>query len=263
MRTNRDKLLPKYLFYSLNTEKVRTLIKSSIVGSIIKGINMKELLNIEIYLPTLSVQKQIIDIIEPVENLENNILMQLNLINKILKYYGSKNNNGEEIGKMVKITKNKCINSQEIIDLSKIKNDSLIMEEFSSSINFNTNKFSTKKYDFYISSIRPALKKYGISIKDMDILGTLINIHTNENENLGLILSCLCSKNFINTCKIVAKGTKMPVISWNDIKNFKCPVFTDDEKSFLNDLVFHTVELNTLLTKTKEIKTKMINLLVK
>jgi hypothetical protein len=103
----------------------------------------------------------------------------------IFKFYGSNKSSDIEISSLVEVTKNKRISSEKVIDLSKINSDSLLLNEFNDVSNFTSNIFSTREGNVFISSIRPNLKKFGISPFNLNILGTIINLNVLNKENIG------------------------------------------------------------------------------
>lgn len=78
---NEKIILPKFLFYLLNSKKAQKVILENSIGSTQKAITIDSLKNMEINLPSLKEQQKIVDILSPIdEKIELN-----NKINKILE----------------------------------------------------------------------------------------------------------------------------------------------------------------------------------
>jgi hypothetical protein len=157
--------------------------------------------------------KSLIDIIEPIELLEKSGTNLIITINKLFKIYGSLNTDGPEFKSIVFCTRDISKKTEYVIDLSKISSDNFAYYIFSKSSIFSTNKYSAFKYDVFLSSIRPNLKKYGIVSQNMDILGTLINMRCIDKKTIGIFLAAITSENFLSKCITNTRGTKMPIIT--------------------------------------------------
>ncbi|MDR2660676.1 MAG: restriction endonuclease subunit S [Lactobacillaceae bacterium] len=170
--------------------------------------------NMPITIPSFEEQKQIIDIIEPIEFVINNLISLVDNLHMLFKnFINIKRDKKNMLQHLVRPLRNKSQQTDEIIDLSKINSDSLLNNSFSKSSGFKTNKFFAKKNNIFISTIRPKLKKYGIVIKDIDILGTLLNFESINEKDIGYILAIFSSDEFQKYCDLKSKGTKMPIIS--------------------------------------------------
>ena len=210
--------------------------------------------------------KELIDIIEPFEE-EKSIRENMNrTLLKLIKNHNSNNILDEKItlNDLVLRTKKKNIEIyQNVIDLSSINNDSLTLFSFKKTSDFNSNIFETKEGDLFLSSIRPSLKKYGISPFDMNILGTLFNFRPLIYENRGLVLSCISSNNFQNFLIQSSEGTKMPIVKWDKFKDFKFNKINDDESLLFNS-IFDFIKLNNkILNVLYKILNNLIELNIK
>ena len=70
---NREKLLPKYLYYILQSYPSKQYFAKELTGSTIKNLGLKSLRNMQINLPALSKQIEIVRSLESMENLLLNV----------------------------------------------------------------------------------------------------------------------------------------------------------------------------------------------
>ena len=255
----------KFIYYFL-LKNIKNIKKIANAGSTMPKLNPPAAKKIEIKLPTLVEQQYIIDIIEPFEE-EKSIRENMNrTLLKLIKNHNSNNILDEKItlNDLVLRTKKKNIEIyQNVIDLSSINNDSLTLFSFKKTSDFNSNIFETKEGDLFLSSIRPSLKKYGISPFDMNILGTLFNFRPLIYENRGLVLSCISSNNFQNFLIQSSEGTKMPIVKWDKFKDFKFNKINDDESLLFNS-IFDFIKLNNkILNVLYKILNNLIELNIK
>lgn len=120
------------------------------------------------------------------------------------------------------------------IDLSVMPNNSFFINEVNSSKNFSTNLFSMKSGDILFGSIRPYLKKAGIAPCDGALAGTVHCLNVYNKFDYNFCLLTLCSDNLFNYACKVSKGTKMPVISCEDLLEYPVAYNIDVIKKFFD-----------------------------
>ena len=255
--------LNKYIhyFFIKNKKEIGSLGN----GSVLKKANMKILGNFILKLPNISVQQSIIDIIEPFD-LEMSIrIKKNNLYLKFIKNSFFTNENEKLfLSNIIIPTKDaKIENCNEVIDLSSINSDSVTFFNFKKTNDFSSNIFSTRENDIFISSIRPNLKKYGITAENKNILGTLFNFRPINQIDRGFILYCLSSNDFQNFLIQISEGTKMPIIKWAKFKNYEFLTASINEKNILN-IFFDLIKNNNKILKILEkIKINLIEIFIK
>ncbi|MDK2819428.1 MAG: restriction endonuclease subunit S [Mycoplasmataceae bacterium] len=258
------KLKNKYLFFWWT--KNQNILYKEATGSTVKSLRKNNFETPLIALPNIEQQQVIIDIIEPFEK-EKYIRENMNrTLLELIKNHNANNVLDEKVtlNDLVLRTKKKNPeNYQNVIDLSSINNDSLTFFSFKKTSDFNSNIFETKEGDLFLSSIRPSLKKYGISPFNMNILGTLFNFRPLIYENRGLILSCISSNNFQNFLIQSSEGTKMPIVKWDKFKDFKLRKINNNESLLFNN-IFDFIKLNNqILNVLEKILNNLIELHIK
>ena len=296
LKPNKNFILKKYLYYYLI--KNNNYFKSHSSGTTIKHFSLKILNDFPISLINLKSQQSIIDIIEPkeklflkfknlvridnIENCKNDMKDLIDIIepfdlemsirikknNLYLKFiknsFFANENKKLFLSDIIIPTKDaKIENCNEVIDLSSINGDSVTFFNFKKTNNFSSNIFSTRENDIFISSIRPNLKKYGITTENKNILGTLFNFRPINQIDRGFILYCLSSNDFQNFLIQISEGTKMPIIKWKKFKDYEFLSASINEKNVLN-IFFDLIKNNNKILKIlEEIKINLIEIFIK
>lgn len=111
------------------------------------------------------------------------------------------------------------VNSK-LIDLSVMPEDSVVLFDINESKNFKTNLFELETGDFLIGSIRPYLKKVGISPINGVNTGTVLSYKAKDPTHAAFLLFLLDSDDFKDYLIRCSKGTKMPVIDSDTVLNY-------------------------------------------
>jgi type I restriction enzyme S subunit len=154
-------ILPKknvynqYLYYILL--KNRNKFQRLATGAVIKHFSGSNFMNFQINLPNKKIQKQIIDIIEPIEKIEN---CTYNLIQNLLKLVSKIKNNKNifKLSNVSELIKNKPKNLQQVS--AKVLNKRVsFINEIENINTYKTNIFYCKKNTLLINTIRTYLEK--------------------------------------------------------------------------------------------------------
>ena len=119
-------------------------------------------------------------------------------------------------------------------DLSIMPSNSISINDTSSSKDFETNLFAVKEGDILFGSIRPYLRKAGIASYDGAVAGTIHCYEVIKESNYNLALFTLTSENMFKYAINNSKGTKMPVITSDDLLEFMLPYNEEIAKKFNN-----------------------------
>ena len=296
-----NKVNPKYLYYYLTqkniVDQLQTIAQNS--TSSYPSITKDDILNLEINLPSLETQNKITSILSSIDcQIERNALMinklqvlaqfiysswfiQFNFPNKDGKSYKSSggkmvyNNEikrdipeGWEVKKlkdlMFKVNRPFDYSKDEkTIDLSVMPSNSFCLTDINNSKNFTTNLFLMKKGDILFGSIRPYLKKAGLAPCDGAVAGTVHCLNVYNEFDYNFCLLTLCSENMFNYANKASKGTKMPVISCDDLLEY--PIIYNKEiiqkfqRLNLKEFIPHLIDENHKLTSFKN---KLLPLLI-
>ena len=283
-------LNPEYLFYYLKCN-ISSLLKKS-QGAIFDTINLDTFKYIKIELPNIKTQIKYTTILSYVDSqIERNKAIVQSIYNRWFIQFDFPNNDGKPYktsgGKMVynnvikrdipeewKLIKLKDLmfkvnrhfdysKDEKTIDLSVMPSNSFCLTEINSSKSFSTNLFSMKKGDLLFGSIRPYLKKAGFAPCDGAVAGTVHCLNVYNEFDYNFCLLTLCSENMFDYASKASKGTKMPVISCDDLLDY--PIIYNEKiiRMFqslnLKDFISHLIAENHKLTS---IKNKLLSLLI-
>ena len=132
------------------------------------------------------------------------------------------------------------------IDLSVMPTNKISLNELNESKAFNTNLFSMKKYDILFGSIRPYLKKAGIAPCDGAVAGTVHCYIVNKEFDYNFALITLCSNNMFAYAINNSKGTKMPVVSSDDLLKYLVP-YNEDVVKLFNSINIREIICNNIM----------------
>lgn len=150
----------------------------------------------------------------------------------------------------------KNYNDVPTIDLSVMQSDNFALGELNTSNNFSTNLFVMHKGDLMFGSIRPYLHKAGIAPCDGAFAGTVHSYKTINDTDYNVCLSALISNDMFTFAVKNAKGTKMPVVSSDDLLRYKIPYNNSVSRQFtelldIKNIVSNCMMQNNILTELK------------
>jgi len=266
----------KYFFYFYVKLKIASMFQYT-NGSTMKHITKKVFENIKIPLPPLETQRHIAQILSNLDEkieLNNNINKSLeslarliytqyfvqfdfpNAQNKPYKSSGGKmiyNNilkrhipQGWEVAKLgdlvsknnQKSTPNK---DKKLIDLSIMPQHTMCLNQLNSGDMFDTNLYEMNKYDLLFGAIRPYLKKAGFAPCDGLVNGTIHSFKPNNEFMFNFLVCVVTGEAFFKFAISNSRGTKMPVVSYDDLMEFKIPFNAKQIESFNNKIAFKEI----------------------
>ncbi len=140
----------------------------------------------------------------------------------------------EGLRRLVKRNRDKLNNKQDwenknIIDLSTMSQFSICLDSFQKGEKFDSNIYKLKEMDILFGSIRPYFGKAGFSPINGVVTGTIFSYLPKQNDHYAYVLFLSTSKDFIDFTVAFSKGTKMPIIGWDDFCSYKSIIPADDE----------------------------------
>lgn len=244
-----------YFYYYLTSPSVRDSLVSNRNKSSQGYIKAGSLENLQIPIPPMEVQKEIVRILENFTdctvNLIENLTIELSERKKQYEYYrdeilnSSKDENvvtiGEVVEKVTTINWNKCEETKKYIDLTSVDKElNYIINELVSNVNSKNAPSRARQViksgDLLFGGTRPMLKRYCIVPKEYDnqVCSTgYIVLRVNKNvimkEYLYYILGTQIFYDYVETNQ---KGTSYPSISDKVLKQykFKLPPLHEQER---------------------------------
>lgn len=242
----------RYIYYYMTTQEFQNELSGRATGSTVKGLRQPELLKCIIKVPDYKYQKKIADIISSFDDKIDNNNKINDLFQKIIGYCFSKvesddNCTKTNLGSIIdrnkeKIKEKKDWKDLRILDLSVMPKFNICLNDYSNGDDFDSNIYKLKRKDIMYGSIRPYFGKCCISPFDGGFAGTVYSFLPKDRKYYSLVLANVSSKKFIDYTVSVSKGTKMPVVSWDDIEKYVVKIPSDELLNKFNSQVDDIVE---------------------
>ena len=250
IKPSKLKLNSYYLYYLLSTSYAQKKLKYSSYGSMQKGLTLDTLKNFDLDLPSLEEQLKISKPLRLIDEQikRNNVLVQkLQVLaqaiyrrwflqfnypnfNKNMLYSNELKTKipddwsvltlGDLVVKIALIS-NK--NNKNTIDLSVMPSSNISLGKLNSCDNFSTNLNKMFEGNILFGSIRPYLKKCGIAPCDGNVVGTIYQFKEVRQNSYNYALITMSQDFFFDYALKVSKGTRMPVVSCDDLLSYKMP----------------------------------------
>jgi len=273
-RNNSYKLLSNnFINYLLRSNIYRKYLTKIAIGTSIINLTQGTLSNIPIILPPLNEQNWIVNILTDLDRkieLNNQINKNLEtMAQEIFKHWfvdfefpdenggPYKSSGGEmmdseldlipkewKINRLHELTKRnkqkikdiKDWENKKLIDLSIMPQFSFCITNFEKGNKLKTNIYKLSEFDILFGSIRPYFGKAGFSPINGVVAGTIFSYLPVRKDLYSYILCLTTSKSFIDFTVKYSRGTKMPIINWDDFVSYKVVVPENDKliESFNN-----------------------------
>lgn len=142
------------------------------------------------------------------------------------------------------------------VDLSVMPSGTIVINNLNESSNFSTNLFKMEKGDILFGSIRPYLKKACIAPCDGVVAGTVHSYKVKRKEDYNFALFTMARDVFFEYAVKLSTGTKMPVISNENILQYKIPYNKKIVTSFnalnIKELICNSIQDNLGLTSLRD-----------
>jgi type I restriction enzyme S subunit len=140
----------------------------------------------------------------------------------------------EDLGELIvrnrdKIDNKKNWENENIIDLSTMPQFSICLSSFQEGKKFDSNVFRLNEMDILFGSIRSYFGKVGFSPIYGVVTGTIFSYLPKTKNHYAFVLFLTSSREFIDFTVRFSKGTKMPVISWDDFCSYKIVIPPNDD----------------------------------
>lgn len=254
---NDDFIIPKYLYYYLQQQKIVSFVNSGVSQSAQPNINLAQIGNFDIELPSKGIQEKIVKILD-------NITNRINLNNKI-------NNNLQELAKSIYYEKfkDKTKNGKlkDILDLHKksikSKDESLkyfpidilpmnylITRDGKTNEEAQSSLIEFKKYDILVGAMRVYFHRVCLAAEDGITRTTTFVLRPKNEDYLYYSLITLDKDDFIKYANDGSKGSTMPYAVWdNNCNEYEIYVPTSNEAKEFNDIVKSLFEIQIINEK--------------
>jgi type I restriction enzyme S subunit len=139
--------------------------------------------------------------------------------------------------------------------------NSISLDSYGFGNEISTSACKFKKYDFLFGSIRPYFKKAGIcpfsGISNTSVF--ILRVHKIFDREF-LYFYC-SSDNIFKKSVQFSDGTKMPIIKWNDFKEFKFALPNEELRNYFSVKINHIIERIIKNNEEQEILKKLRDML--
>lgn len=235
-----NEVIPSYLGHLLRSPSIRAAISRTAFGVTRFNINKKKFAEIEIPIPPLAVQQEIVSVLDSFTSLIEKMKEEVALRKKQMEYYREKLLAFDDIkGHSVKWMKlcDGCLYSKDRIDASDLPENSYIGVEnllkdkqgrTESTVVPLGSVIKYEKNDILIGNIRPNLRKIwkadSMGGTNGDVLCIRIKKGTTKELSSDYLFHILASENFFEYDVKYSKGGKMPRGDKTTIMKYLIPV---------------------------------------
>ena len=277
--TNEEKLNIRYLCYALNQQL--QLLKTMSSGSTTKFLTVRMLDNLDIPLPGINIQNQIVNILSAYDDLIENNQKQIKLLEEAaqrlykewfvdLHFPGHENTkivdgvpegwNESTVGNICKlrkvvITPDKIESNTPYIGLEHMPRNDICLSTWGKSEEINSNKFIYLKKDVLFGKIRPYFHKVGFALND-GITSTDTMVMVADQNLWGLLLVTVSSDEFVDfsyqNCK---EGAKMPRADWKQMEKYAIMIADQaTQKLFEQEILVITNKISALAFQCRSLR---------
>lgn len=250
-------LLPQYLYYWVLSYEGQKKIDAIAKGTAQKAVPIAAIKLLELQLPPVEIQRQIVAMLSAYDHLIKNNQKQIKLLEEAaqrlykewfvdLRFPGYENTvvmDGVPGGwrktflgkictlKKQTLTADKIPQGLPYIGLEHMPRKDICLSDWGDSSDVNSNKFLYQERDILFGKIRPYFHKVGFTLNSG--VASTDSIILSANDGMwGLLLMTVSSKAFVDytyqTCK---EGAKMPRADWNQMKKYSVLVAEDRVQS--------------------------------
>ena len=258
----------QYLFFYLQSKNNRYRLQAFLNGSTVFQISLSNFYSFELdnYENNINEQRHIVDLIGTLDDkIECNekITEKFNeYLQAIYKIFVARAIDFEILAKHIKKSGKKVNNGEwknsQVVDLSTMPRNNVVINAFSSGENFSTNILTLEENALLYGSIRPYFRKCGFTT-DIDFVAGTIHSFKPINENLFFwILATISSEKFHQLTNTKSQGTKMPIITFESFCDYQLPLISQNYLNEFNSLItplFEKVKVHMLENrKLKKLK---------
>lgn len=238
---NEDIVIPKYLYYKLSTIDFNLYNE----GTTIPSLRVDTLNEIGIDIHDKSAQQHIVNIIGSIDDLievNNNIFIKFNeIVHSLYNKYSNKTIVKVKLKDLIYKVGNTCKNYEwknfNIIDLSSMPENNIVINSSNKGELFNTNIKTLTENTLLYGSIRPYFKKCGFTTNINYVAGTVHSFKTYQEKMYWWILSVISSNDFHKHTNTKSQGTKMPIINWESFVAYDVPIISNNLLKEFNDII--------------------------
>lgn len=259
----KEEINPKYLLRVINSQYTKRQFDKRLKGIGVKNLHLKEIKDITIPIPSIEIQKRIVEVLDKAQSLIEKKKEQIDLLDELVKsrfieMFGDPVSNSKEwkkqkINEVAPVSNYKGEFDEEkiwLLNLDMVESNSGRIIDFNyvdkEEIGSSTCTFDTSNVLY--SKLRPYLNKVVIPDRIGYATSEMIPLKPNKKVlNREYLTYSLRNKSFVDYISEKVSGAKMPRVVMNDFKSFELPIPPIELQN----------EFAEFVTKIDEIKSKM------
>ena len=257
--SGRQEIENKYIYYFISSPAFMTYVLNQSVGCAQPNISIKQLSDIELNVPSIAEQNQIV---EKLSKLDDLIILRTKQLkdfetlvkSRFIEMFSNKGFPDTTIGSLVatKVPTAKKdfapTDTIKYIDISSIDNKRNVMTGFTEYILEDAPSRAQQhiqKNDIVVSTVRPNLKNVAITSYDADNLVASSGFCVLRAEKClpSYLMAIVCSDDFTDAMTKVVTGANYPAIKDSDVKNYVIPLPPIDLQNQFAEFVEQTDKL--------------------
>jgi type I restriction enzyme S subunit len=225
-------------------------------GTTQDNLSLDKLLSFDFLIPSLSVQREIADVLSAYDDLMENNAKRIGVIDEMIRLAYRKNIETSAVatrplGELAtevrrNVRKGKLVHPQNYVGLEHIPRRTLALNEWVVCEALESNKLAFKKGEVLFGKIRPYFHKVCIAPFDGVCSADTIVIAPRE-DNSSLVAAVVSSDHFVAYSSTTANGSKMPRASWSVLAKYPVPIPARNGFSSFNRFVQDAVALQQSL----------------
>ena len=162
------------------------------------------------------------------------------ILEKQYARFEAKSEENQRLSEIIRKSGSICKNGEwlcsKVIDLSTMPNSKMAIVDSSPGTDFSTNIKTLDSNALLYGSIRPYFEKAGFTVDVDYVAGTVYQFVAKNPEMKLWILCTICSSSFHKYTKANSKGTKMPLIGWDEFGKYEAPIPTSETLEKFNEV---------------------------
>lgn len=274
-KTDSSKLTQEYLYTILESDRFFDYVSLTAKGTKMPRGDKNAILDFQFNLPKLDEQKKFSNTILALENkiltlhkINDNLVDVLQTVYHNLLLNSKDKSQLENVANLIKDSvKSEKLQAEPYVPIDTIPMHTLFLNEFRPTTDAKSSLIRFNKRDVLFGSMRAYFHRLSIAPFDGVTRTTTFVIRPKNPNMLPELSLALFEDSFINYASATSKGSTMPYASWEAVKNYEIPLFSETDHHKLESLftkTFEAVHLNNLeisnLTKIRDaLLSKLIN----
>ncbi|MEX2492886.1 MAG: restriction endonuclease subunit S [Nitrospirales bacterium] len=283
VRVDKEKAEPRFIYYFFKQKQTAQYIQTLSAQAAQPNLNLANLGNIRVELPSRAEQDRIASILSAYDDLIENNRRRIQLLEQAARllykewfvhfrfpgHEHTKIHNGNPEGWEKKILGDLCQEIRESVSPSALESNtpyiglehmprrSISLSEWGTSDQVTSSKHRFRENEILFGKIRPYFHKVGIAFTDGVVSSDAIVIRPLNNALMSLVLMTVSSDGFVAvTAQTMKEGSKMPRADWKQMQQYIMLLPPDSLLMMFNSVIEPIIrQLKTLSLNNRKLGT--------